>query len=502
MKIVPILFPYPCRGEPAPYLCTFLRSINTRLPQSAYYIVDPACLDWDRFKDRWEFEPWNQGFHEYRIDEKLKPTLLEFLDESLFDPLIRQHVTPIRAWRSLILERYEPLENFLDAALSRAETSLGGIDCVLTWLNVASLKHVCTVRGIPLVHNEHGPLRKPIWRHTAYFDFGGVNGQTNAVHEYADFCRELQDWNEWPSLRSLRNTLITNPVPAQPAGAATYRCGVATQLEEDSNLIAFGNGFSSFDVVRHCQRRVGTTNVLTRLHPMGMSILCGQLDTSIGAVQFIEQCEEIHTINSSVAAEALLFGKTVFTYGDTPLRAAMRPLPDGDGAIWTTAGTEFRERSATFFFLSYLMPYSLAFDPDYIDWRLQQPSHLQRMVTHLRQYCGMPPRYEAGPRDTLSAEFHQLLARLNNMDKEATPLPELATAKALVFEGVPTFYRQIEERNELQQKCEALQHECDTLYRERDNLHRERDAILSSKSWRITAPLRWLDAKFRPRKPG
>lgn len=501
MKIVPILFPHPCRGEPAPYLCTFLRSINTRLPQSAYYIVDPACMDWDRFKDRWEFEPWNQSFHEYSIDEKLKPTLFEFLDESLFDPLLRRHVTPIRAWRSLILDRYGPLEDFLDAALTRAETSLGGIDCVLTWLNVASLKHVCAAHGVPLVHHEHGPLRKPTWRHTAYFDFHGVNGQTDAVRDYVDFCRELADWDSWPSLRRLRNALLINPVLAQPAQAATYRCGVATQLEEDSNLIAFGNGFSSLDVVRHCQRRFGTENVLTRLHPMGMSMLRGQLDTSTGALQFIEQCEEIHTVNSSVAAEALLFGKTVVTYGDTPLQAAMRPLPEGDGAVWTSAGTELRERSATFFFLSYLMPYSLAFDPDYIGWRLQQPSHLQRMVTHLRQYCGMPLSYEAGQRGSLKAEFDLLLARLNNMEKMAATSPEPVPAEALVFEGVSTFYRQVEERAGLQRKCAALQHECDTLYRERDSLRRERDAILGSKSWRITAPLRWLDAKLRLRKP-
>lgn len=72
MKIVPILFPYPCRGEAAPYLCTFLRSICTHLSQHAYYIADAACMHWDRFRERWEFEPWNPWVHEYRIDSEDK----------------------------------------------------------------------------------------------------------------------------------------------------------------------------------------------------------------------------------------------------------------------------------------------------------------------------------------------------------------------------------------------------------------------------------------------
>lgn len=494
MKIVPILFPHPCRGETAPYLCTFLRSINTALPRSAYYIVDPACLDWNRFRQRWEFEPWNQWFHEYRIDESLKPDRIEFLDESLFEPLVRKHVTPIRAWRFLILNRYQPLEDFLEAALDRAAAELDGIDCVLTWLNVASLQHVCARRGIALVHNEHGPLRKPTWRHTAYFDFFGVNGQTAAAGDFATFCKQLAHRDHWPSLEHIRDALLTAERSEAPV-TAPYRCGVATQLEEDSNLIAFGNGFSSLDVVRHCQRTFGWENVLVRLHPMGMAVVRGHLDTSPNALAFIGCCDEIHTVNSSVAAEALLLGKTVVAYGDTPLRVAMRPQPDGDGTVWTTAGAAFPERAATFFFLSYLMPYGLVFDPAYIGWRLRGPSHLGRMVGHLRHYCGLPPRYEEAPTsEYLAAEFEELLNRLAEAGGAQVTASAAPEVEPLSFEGIPSFYRQIDERQALLRECDALRHE-------RDALRHERDATLASKSWKLTAPLRWLDARLRPRWP-
>jgi len=486
VKIVPILFPHPCRGETAPYLCTFLRSINTALPRSAYYIVDSACLDWNRFRQRWEFEPWNQWFHEYRIDERLKPDRIEFLDESLFEPLVRQHVTPIRAWRFLILNRYRPLEDFLEAALGRAAAELGGIDCVLTWLNVASLQHVCARRDIALVHHEHGPLRKPTWRHTAYFDFSGVNGQTAAVAEFAAFCEQFAQRDQWPSLEDIRDALLTAGRSETPL-TAPYRCGVATQLEEDSNLIAFGNGFSSLEVVRHCQRKFGWEKVLIRLHPMGTAVVRGHLDTSPNALAFIGHCDEIHTVNSSVAAEALLLGKTVVTYGDTPLRVAMRPQPDGDGTVWTSAGVAFPERAATFFFLSYLMPYSLVFDPAYIGWRLRRPSHLERMVAHLRHYCGLPPRYEEGPSSgNVAAEFEELLSRLAEAGRTHVAAPAAPEGGPFSFEGVPSFYRQIDERQ--------------ALLRERDALRHEHDATLASRSWKVTAPLRWLDARLRSRR--
>lgn len=497
MKVVPILFPYPCRGEPAPYLCTFLRSINTALPGSAYFIVDRACLDWDRFKDRWEFEPWNQRFHEYRIDESLKPSRIEFLDESLFEPLVRQHVTPIRAWRFLILERYQPLEDTLKAALDRAEAALGGIDCVLTWLNVASLRHVCAARGIPLVHNEHGPLRKPTWRHTAYYDLAGVNGQTNSFRDYATFCAEFMDRDLWPSLDSLRNALLSARQPSTPESPPPYPCGVATQLEEDSNLIAFGNGFSSLEVVRHCQRRFGSDHVLARIHPVGMSLVRGHIDTSADAIRFIHLCNEIHTINSSVAAEALLFGKPVITYGDTPLRVAMRPLPEGNGMVWTSVGAESAPRALCFFFLSYLMPYSLVFDPDYIRWRLRQPTHLERMVVHMRQYSGMPARYDSPPRSQLLAEFQDLLDRLGEDGGNAIAQPATPSATALIFEGAPSLYRQLDEHNALQREHDMLKNERDALLNERNSLSEERDALLRSRSWKLTAPLRWLDARIR-----
>lgn len=495
MKLVPIFFPFPCRNQLAPYLCTYLRSINTALPQSAYYIVDPDCLDWERFKNRWEFAPWNQWFHEYSIDQALQPVRFDAIDASLFKPLIRSNVTPVRAWRSLILERYPPLEDYLNAALDRAATALGGIDCVLTWINIASLKHVCATRGIPLVHNEHGPLRKPTYRHTAYFDFSGVNGQTSVVQEHRDFCEQLSHWNDWPSLDSIRRALLTDRNQQQPLpiGPQRYRCGLATQLEEDSNLIAFGNGFSNLDLVRHCQDSFGVDNVLTRLHPQGLSITLGHIDTSANARQFIGQCDEIHTINSSVAAEALLLGKPIFTYGNSPLKIAMRPISRENGAVWTSLGAESPERSAAFFFLSYLMPYSLVFDPAYIGWRLNKPNHLERMLVHLRHYCDLPLQSDASTTEQMKAELFALLDRLANSTAQlATEPPETQTtpSEPLIFEGVPSFYRLIEEYR-------ALLAERNSILSERNTILSERDAMLKSKSWKITAPLRWLDAMLR-----
>ena len=58
------------------------------------------------------------------------------------------------------------------------------IELILSWSNCPSLEAVAAERGIPVAYLEVGPLREPQYRSTAYFDFSGVNGNTEAEARY------------------------------------------------------------------------------------------------------------------------------------------------------------------------------------------------------------------------------------------------------------------------------------------------------------------------------
>ncbi len=479
MRIVSFLFPFPCKYEEAPYLSTLFRQLSAALPETTLHVLGEPYLNWEQFRNRWEFEPWNQWFHEYTIPATT-PCHTHVIGQELFLSLQQRFVTPIRAWRHLILERHEPLERAIDEALARATTLFGGVDCVFSWLNVASLRHVCAARGIPIVHNEHGPLRKPAYRHTAYFDRRGVNGQTDVATEYATFAAELGEGFAWPALEQLQNVFLLEPVPvANAAVAPDYPCGVAAQLEEDSNLVAYSNGFTCLELIRHCQQVFGEDGTLVRPHPMAFGLYRGRIDRSPNAATFIRRCGEIRTINSSVAAECLLLGARFVLYGDSPVAVATRPLP-GSAVLRESLPAAETPMPACFFFLSYLMPYGMLFDVAYYRWRLAAPTHLQRMIAHLRHYAGLPFAPEAVGAADEEAQFRALLAGFSAPPAAAAVASPAAQDPLML--GPAAMLRTLAE-----------------LEQERDAVRDELRQTLASRSWRITAPLRRLDALARGR---
>jgi len=76
----------------------------------------------------------------------------------------------------------------LDVAFEKilAQAAVNDIEAILTWCNCPSLNAAAKEKGIPVVHLEIGPLRWPQYRPTAYLDFSGVNGNTEAERRYRD----------------------------------------------------------------------------------------------------------------------------------------------------------------------------------------------------------------------------------------------------------------------------------------------------------------------------
>jgi hypothetical protein len=98
-------------------------------------------------------------------------------------------------------------------------------------------------------------------------------------------------------------------------------------------------------------------------------------DRSATAIEFILRCKRIHTINSGLAVEALLQDRVVSVRGDCPFAHCIEP-----------ASGLYNSVALSFFLLNYLVPWSLAFTPAYIRWRLGRPTEAEIRQLHLESF--------------------------------------------------------------------------------------------------------------------
>lgn len=376
--IAAFLLPFPLRGYRAPFLWVYYRllsSFDERLlfMTSADYTRDPH--EWQS-QGRWEMLPRNAQRLHYQVPLRsiMAGHDYGFLGADIYEALLAESGgNPIAAYRRLLSDRVPCLEAAFAEILSSEYAS--HIEAVLTWCNCPSLTAVAAEKGIPVLHLEIGPLRWPLYRPTSYVDFSGVNGNTEAERRYLSSGFRPQSGVDVDALR--RFFYVGGD---QAAPDARFRLGVALQVEDDSNLLAFGHGFDnqSLLVYAHLQQPGG--NVLVRGHPGSLFALKPDwyaVDDSRDSVGFIRRCDKLLTINSSVGLEAMLLETPVEVLGDCAHR-------------FIGAASDARERACrmAYYLFAYLVPMEFSFDPAYLRYRLSGPSDVDIVIRHLDAYLG------------------------------------------------------------------------------------------------------------------
>lgn len=248
-----------------------------------------------------------------------------------------------------------------------------GLRAVLTWCNIPSLELAASRLGLPVVHLELGPLRAPNFVPSMYLDFVGVNGRngaSGAVNQYLLGACEIDfDESRWAwavDAERLRHLALAQP---------EYAHGVALQVEDDSNTIAFGAGLSGTSLAYRAWQAAGRSRrILVRNHPGAHFGIRGfpfvDTDSSPDSVAFVSRCSTIHSVNSSVGFEAALLDRT--------------PVVHGDSALHVLNGADSRRAdSLAGLFFGYLVPAALVLSPQYLAWRLGNPGIDEVARTHL-----------------------------------------------------------------------------------------------------------------------
>jgi hypothetical protein len=173
--------------------------------------------------------------------------------------------------------------------------------------------------------------------------------------------------------------------------AHDYEIGVALQVEDDSNLISFSNGFDSLRLLFKALWVFPKNLICIREHPLSKFMIksdeFGCLDSSESAFIFISKCKRLITINSSLAFESLIIGKETYLLGKSPLTVFANQNLDRNLIYNFPAEDELNEFINIFLFV-YLIPNWLWLNDEYYKFRLSSPSIQEIFDFNLTSYVG------------------------------------------------------------------------------------------------------------------
>lgn len=340
----------PCKAQ---YLWWYLVMLE-KFPEALFVVTD-EYLNPD--PNRWEIKRMKDLNPKFVFNNPKNYVLIDKPEDWKGFENIKN---PADIFRKCVKEPVWYLNTFLEDILKRYN-----IEIAFTTCNNWTLYSTCLGHGIPVFHQEQGPLRPPYFHNTSYLDFMGVNGNTEFYYRFErfkEFKDEVKIYSRDELLKIVTNSeqyeYVKNLVDVKPM----YDCGVALQVDVDSNTIAYNEGWTSADLINKALK--DNSRALIRNHPsasMGFinskSLGGGILDDSRDSLEFISKCKKIMTINSSVGFQAILMGRKVEILGDNPFKA----IP--------SMSEEEKLLALNFAVFSYLIPSELFGDAEYYKFR-------------------------------------------------------------------------------------------------------------------------------------
>ncbi|WP_306726426.1 GT99 family glycosyltransferase N-terminal domain-containing protein [Klebsiella quasipneumoniae] len=476
--------PYPFRGVKAPYLWLFLKYLHCS-NEKILFITSPdyvEVINDETQHSRWEFDAASMASLGYSIPDEQSLARHEYLylDHALYETMLAQHHhDPIKSFTTFLTESISELENELFSLLTKE--IIQRVDAFVSICNCPSLEKVARALNKEVIHLEIGPLRAPMYRNTAYLDFTGVNGNTEARARYESCQTEIDITCSMNDLHGYFLEAIS-----LPSSSENQVAGIVLQVEDDSNIIAYSHNFTNISLISYVRQQHTLENILVRAHPGSLFRLRDDIfsiDASANSLEFIQKCHSIYTINSSVGLEALLCEKKTNILGDCSY-----------AFVAEEASGPTRVNAMAFYLFAYLVPFELIFNLEYLRFRLDHPAELDIVRKHLQFYSKMPDEREENSH-TLSTLINEAISKditmrtilENSLAENNKQLEDLKTQLAA----------EVTEREKLAAAITKLQQTADLAAKDREILvsalavkQDEVDRMRRSLSWKLTMPVR------------
>lgn len=476
--------PYPFRGVKAPYLWLFLKYLHCS-NEKILFITSPdyvEVINDETQHSRWEFDAASMASLGYSIPDEQSLARHEYLylDHALYETMLAQHHhDPIKSFTTFLTESISELENELFSLLTKE--IIQRVDAFVSICNCPSLEKVARALNKEVIHLEIGPLRAPMYRNTAYLDFTGVNGNTEARARYESCQTEI---DITCSMNDLHRYFLE--AISLPSSSENQVAGIVLQVEDDSNIIAYSHNFTNISLISYVRQQHTLENILVRAHPGSLFRLRDDIfsiDASANSLEFIQKCHSIYTINSSVGLEALLCEKKTNILGDCSY-----------AFVAEEASGPTRVNAMAFYLFAYLVPFELIFNLEYLRFRLDHPAELDIVRKHLQFFSKMPDEREENSH-TLSTLINEAISK--DITMRTILENSLAENNKQLEDLKMQLAAEVTEREKLAAAITKLQQTADLAAKDRDILvsalavkQDEVDRMRRSLSWKLTMPVR------------
>lgn len=351
---------YNIRQFRAQYLWVLYEVLYHKL--DAHYILTEEYLRKYTRENSWEvrqaedkYENFNEIIKEFK---KENCSVMKKPEELLND----NSLVPSEILRKTVYEELPTQRETIEKVLKNKNIEAG-----ILWVNNRCFRDTLKEHGLVTFHHELGPFRPSCYVPTVYLDLQGVNGDTEFNKRFEEF---LKISDSVPILSREEIIRIISPnnyeklIKILHNKERDYEIGVGLQVELDTNLLLFNNGVNWIDPMLKAEMD-SSDKVLVRPHPAAgynlkpiYSRVVIDNPTRGSAQTFINKCNKIYCLNSSVGLEAMLLGREAKIFGDSPFT----DICDMD--------EETKLKALNFVVFGYLIHRNFLFDDNYYKFRL------------------------------------------------------------------------------------------------------------------------------------
>ncbi len=307
------------------------------------------------------------------------------IKQEIIDGLLAETGSYNDAAKLILSKPYQPLVDLLCGYIEDIKSKYSEpIEAFCTLCHNPSLSAAAEKYGIPVVHYEMGPFREPTYMKTVYFDFQSTNTGNTVETRYGKFLSEMK--ND-PRLLSGKEILALLLRPEKEELLDKYgtrpdiKCGAALGYTITELFLA-QTGYNDGELLYRIEKTYGRENMRVRLHPADpygakYPKYWDCMDPKEhSTIDFILSCDELFSVGSNVCIEAMYWGRKSHVIVRGPAYWGAVHSVEEKGKL---TDTEY----LNFFAFNYLAPFRFMMDPEYVRWRLTDPSEKEIFEKHI-----------------------------------------------------------------------------------------------------------------------
>lgn len=379
------------------YLWFFYKSLNNYkkfgwpiIAQEEYYLP-PSYFEKIGRREVSNKNMMDKMGYDKPTDEDLENLDKYIIHEALEQDLIRKTSSRNDAFHFILSQRWKEFESLLEQYILEIEMKHGKqIKAILTLCHYPSLSFIAEKHGIKVIHMELGTFRKPLYADTAFFDFDNLYGGNTIEKRYNAFLEQFDD---------RKDILLDNKEILSLMLSSEYLTMIDRFRDSPKYKLGLALGYTvwplfqkqslmdDYEMLWLASKEYENEDILVRYHPADphgakYPRFTNCRDYSPNSLEFLLQCEEIATLGSNVAIEAMLFNRNAYVFTRSP--------------AYYMAKHTFHDKKKNlcpleylnFFIFCYLVPFKCWMDQEYIFWRLSNPSEIEIFNKHMEYYLG------------------------------------------------------------------------------------------------------------------